>query len=126
MPTNRGGGIRGAGGVVAIPGKRFGAPRINRPNELVRGVPFRSAKGFAAFRLSGTTRNTDSEILGNCRVMIFRTSDNAFIIETTSMPDTGQWAVDILPPGPYFIVVYKAGSPDVCGTSVNTLTPSQV
>lgn len=75
--------------------------------------------------LSGVTYDTNSAVLGNCRVMIFRTGDNSFVGETTS-DASGIWSFPILKGGPFFRVVYKPGSPDVFGTSVNTIVPVQV
>lgn len=78
--------------------------------------------GFLSYRLSGVSRDSTGATLGNCRVMIFRTADNVFIMETTSDAN-GDWSVSLMAGGPYFQVEYKIGSPDLAGTSVNTLVP---
>lgn len=75
--------------------------------------------------LSGVTRDSTGAALGNCRVMIFRTEDNSFVTETTSNA-SGVWSVSLMKGGPFFEVCYKAGSPDLSGTSLNTLAPVPV
>ena len=74
--------------------------------------------------LSGRSLDSTGATLGNCRVLIFRTEDNSFVLETTS-DASGNWSVTLNKGGPFFLVEYKAGSPDVAGTSLNTLAPIQ-
>lgn len=73
--------------------------------------------------LSGVSRDSVGAALGSCRVMIFRTEDMSFVTETTS-DSVGVWSVSLMKGGPFFLVEYKAGSPDVAGTSVNTVVPA--
>ena len=81
--------------------------------------------GTLNMSLSGVTRDSTGAALGLCRVMIFRTEDMSFVTETTS-DASGVWSVSLLKGGPFFEVCYKAGSPDVSGTSLNTLAPVPV
>lgn len=116
---------RGSPNILAIPGKRFGAPKPTLANQImVNSKPFRSTKGAVNLFLSGVSRDAAGAALGNCRVLIFRTADNAFIGETTS-DASGNWSVWMLGGGPFFLVEYKVGSPDLAGTSRNDLVPTQ-
>lgn len=74
------------------------------------------------FRLAGVTKDSTGAVLGNCVVDWFDTATDAKIGTTTSdanglyeFRSAGQ------PPNAYYLVAYKAGSPDVAGTTVNTL-----
>jgi len=123
MPTLQ---QRGGPGIAAIPGKRFGAPRPNKANQLVVGAkPFRSVGGILSMMLSGTSRDSAGVALGNCQVLIFRTADKSFVAETTSDAN-GAWSVEMMKGGPFFLVEYLAGTPDVAGTSVNTVVPAAI
>lgn len=97
------------------------------PVNVVVGVKvgFDKVMGRLNMVLSGVSRDSAGAPLGNCRVMIFRTEDKSFILETQS-DASGNWAVSMLVGGPFFLVEYKAGSPDVAGTSVNTIVPDLV
>lgn len=77
--------------------------------------------GSHIFLLTGVTKNSAGAALGGCTVHLFRTSDNALIGATTS-DGSGNYSF-IVPNGvtSYYVVAYLAGSPDVAGTTVNTL-----
>jgi hypothetical protein len=72
-------------------------------------------------RIYGVTRDSGGTALASCTVNLFRTSDNAFIDRVVSGADgayefrSGSLTTN------YYVVAYKAGSPDVSGTTVNTL-----
>jgi len=114
MPINRGGGQRGSGlGPLGIPADRFG-----------RAMPFRSANfGTYNAAIRGVTKDSAGAPLGGATVQLFRAADDSFRSETIAdgagnyvlYPDVG---------GPFYIVAYLAGAPDVAGTTVNTLLPS--
>jgi hypothetical protein len=71
--------------------------------------------------ISGVTRDKDGTALATCAVSLFRTSDNAIMEQTTS-DGVGAFAFSAVGLGEsYYVVAYKAGSPDVAGTTVNTL-----
>jgi len=95
------------------------------PNPLTDARRYLEDDGTLNMSLSGVTRDSTGATLGLCRVMIFRTEDNSFVTETTS-DASGVWSVSLLKGGPFFEVCYKAGSPDVSGTSLNTLAPVPV
>ena len=121
MPINSG--RKGFGGVVAIP-RRFAAPCPNFADQIVSSaLPFRSQRGFSNLSLSGITKDSAGANLGLCRVLIFRTEDNSFVGETTSDAG-GNWSISMNKGGPFFAVSYLAGTPDVAGTTLNTLVPT--
>lgn len=72
----------------------------------------------------GITRDSAGAVLASSVVQGFVTSTDAFVREVTS--DAGGWFelcsenVGVN----HYLVAYKAGSPDVAGTTVNTLQPS--
>jgi len=87
--------------------------------------------GFPALRtthfqgtlqIGGITRDATGAILPNCVVNLFLTAGNVFVSSTTSAAD-GSFTFYLSSSVPqYFLVGYLAGSPDVEGTTVNTLT----
>jgi len=116
MPDRRGGGLRGQG-FLAMPGKRWSATRWTGSSKPFRSVPFSTTHQI----LVGVTKDSAGVALGACVVQLFRTMNDAFIEEQVS---DGSGNFLFYPPdsGPYYIVAYKAGAPDVAGTTVNTLS----
>jgi hypothetical protein len=55
-------------------------------------------------------------------VQLFRTVDDLIMGEVTS-DGSGVYAVRAGVGGPFYLVAYKPGSPDLAGTTVNTLIP---
>ena len=112
------GDVSGAGFIVsqdASNNRKWGCPTAN--TDIVAG-------GQTQLMLRGVTRDSTGTELGSCVVQAFRTSDDAFAGECVSDAG-GYFAV----PSKYgavahYLVCYKAGSPNVAGTSVNTLIPS--
>jgi hypothetical protein len=100
---------------------------VNPVNEpfTINTLPFTRVMGVVNMVLSGVSRDSAGATLGLCRVMIFRTEDKAFVMETTS-DASGNWSVSLLVGGPFFLVEYLAGAPDRAGTSLNTLAPAVV
>lgn len=84
--------------------------------------PFRSPVFSASsLYLSGVTKDSAGAVLGSCVVELFNTQADRSIAKTTSDPTTGAYSFQILVGGPFYVVAYKAGLPDVAGTTVNTL-----
>lgn len=75
-------------------------------------------------RIIGVSRDATGVALGNCVVKVYRTSDDV-VVATTTSDGSGNWTAYPNQPGPYYFVEYKAGSPDVFGTSPNTNTSTQ-
>lgn len=73
-------------------------------------------------RITGIAKDSTGAVLAGATVTLFRTSDNQPCGSTVSGSD-GSYVMSV----PYglgemhFIVAYKAGAPDVAGTTVNTL-----
>lgn len=104
------------------------APRGNGPL-LVRGLTrrvmrctFRSEPLFSDrnFKISGITRDSLGNPLANCIVDLFYTADDTKAA-TVESDATGAFSFSVGPNLSCYIVAYKAGSPDVAGTTVNTL-----
>lgn len=75
------------------------------------------------FTFSGVSRDSAGAVLGNCQVLVFRTYDNILAAQTTS-DGSGNWSVIVDRQQRHFFVEYKAGAPDVFGTSLNDRVPS--
>jgi hypothetical protein len=74
-------------------------------------------------RIIGVTKDATGAVLGSCRVELYLTSTDAPQATQTS-DGSGNFTFSNPGAGPFYIVAYKAGSPDVAGTTVNTLVPS--
>ena len=70
-------------------------------------------------RMSGVSRDATGVALAGCTVRLFRTSDNS-LVGTTVSDGSGNWIFYGVSGGPFYIVEYKSGAPDVFGTSPNT------
>lgn len=108
---------------------------LNRPNgrlfEAMRPVPVRTRplpvhaqKPMPArmYAVSGVTRDSSGNVLGNCTLELYNTATNA-LVETATSNGSGnyQFKSAFANPAAHFVVAYKPGSPDVAGTTVNTL-----
>lgn len=80
-----------------------------------------TASAPQSFAIAGVTKDSAGAILGGCVVQLFRTVGDAFVTEVVSDPTTGAYSIPAGPGESYYIVAYKAGAPDVAGTTVNTL-----
>jgi hypothetical protein len=110
MPFSPGG--LGDPGVIALPSipnlvnfPKFRSPPLAQKNPVITGV----------------TRDSAGNPLGTCVVDCFRTADNYYLSTTTS-DSSGNFSIVALGTGPFYLVAYKAGTTDVAGTTVNTLT----
>lgn len=124
MPINRGAGRAGnqGRGVLAIPGLRLSSTLVGRTGP--RGRPFRSRPfSTTSVSITGVTRDSTGAVLASCVVQLFRTVDDAIQLETAS---DGSGAFVFYPGvgGPFYLVAYKAGAPDLAGTTVNTVQPN--
>jgi hypothetical protein len=74
------------------------------------------------FKISGITKDSTGAVLASCTVDLFITSTNILFGTATSDANGYYQFLGIgQPPTAFYIVAYKAGSPDVAGTTVNTL-----
>lgn len=95
-------------------------------NEVyMQGASFSSVRNQVRQRwlITGVTRDSTGAALGNCAVTLFKTVDN--MPTATAVSDAnGNYSFSIDGNAQTrFVVSYKAGSPDVAGTTVNTLMP---
>jgi hypothetical protein len=72
------------------------------------------------FLIFGVTKDSTSTPLAACTVQLFQTVGDVFVGELVS-DASGNYAFTVSPGIAYYIVAYKAGAPDVAGTTVNTL-----
>lgn len=100
-------------GLFAGPGLFLGRPGL----ALLSPPP-----GARNFTITGVTRDSTTAALGGCIVQLFRTGDDSFVAQTTS-DGSGNYSFTVSDnSSTYFVTAYKAGAPDVFGTTVNTLT----
>jgi hypothetical protein len=75
-------------------------------------------------RISGITKNAAGAVLGGCAVHLLRTADDVEVDQVVSDAGDGTYSVGAPTDDTYYAVAYLPGSPDVAGTTVNTLTGS--
>lgn len=77
--------------------------------------------------LRGTCKDAGGTPVANAEVQAFRTSDDSFQGSDFSCGD-GTYGVGVQQPTSvqHYLVAYKAGTPDISGTTVNTLLPTNV
>ena len=100
---------------VAITSWDPGPPRLE---------PIRARPGYYLSKdIRGVTRDSGGGAIGNCVVKCYDTLTDAVVFTTTS-DASGNYAGTVPGSGEYYLVAYLDGSPDIAGTSVNTLTGS--
>lgn len=80
--------------------------------------PYQGTTNFK--RITGIAKDSTGTVLGGATIKVYRTADNVCELTTTSNAD-GAYEVGVPDTAARYIVAYKAGSPDVAGTTVNTL-----
>ena len=84
------------------------------------------ARFFGTFRITGSTLDSAGAALASCTVHLFEAATDTEVQETISN-GSGVYTFNIGQNAGYFYVVaYKPGSPDVAGTTVNTLAAAAV
>ena len=74
------------------------------------------------FSISGQTQDISQLPLGLCIVDLFRTATDVLLDRTTSDAQGNYIFRGVsMPPTQFYMVSYKAGSPDVFGTTYNTI-----
>lgn len=94
---------------------------MSKRKKLGRGV-FKSVPLTGAPKISGITRDSNSNPLGSCSVTLYRTNDDVAVQQQTSDPSTGAFAFYVVGGGVYYIVAYLMGAPDIAGTTIDQLT----
>jgi hypothetical protein len=93
--------------------------RLNRKGIFPRNQPIPPI----AHKISGVTKDSVGAVLGSCVVDLFDTATDVLKATTVSAAD-GSYSVPASPSKGQYAIAYKAGSPDVAGTTVNTLVGS--
>lgn len=77
--------------------------------------------------IRGVTKDSVGTVVANAIVQGFVTSTDAYVGEVQSNLDgTYTLGTATVAGVPHYLVAYKAGSPDIAGTTVNTLTSTNV
>lgn len=98
----------------------FASPgRMPRKGMAFRGPVFNTRNAS----LSGVTRDGSGNPLGSCTVHLFQALNDTQI-STTISDGSGNFTFLPTASGPFYLVAYLPGSPDVAGTTVNTLVAS--
>ena len=128
-PLGRGGyqsrSFDGQSGGFGAPGLGFRSAITQETRNLgAAGVPFRSPDfSTLSTYVVGNTLDADGAALASCVVKLFRAFDDALVCQGVS-DGAGAYSLCTSGSGPYYVVAYKADSPDVMGTTVNTLQPT--
>lgn len=72
------------------------------------------------YTISGVTKDSTGAALGSCIVRLFNTDTNE-VEQTTTSDASGNYSFIVDKTKGFYCVSYKTGSPDVAGTTVNTL-----
>jgi hypothetical protein len=77
--------------------------------------------------IRGTCKDSGGIAVANATVQAFVTATDAFAGEVAGNTDgTYVLGVEQAKTTPHYLVAYKTGSPDIAGTTVNTLLPTNV
>ena len=74
------------------------------------------------FSVSGVTRDAGGAALGNCWVELFSTATDMVVAKQFS-DASGNFSFVQPGTGPFYLIAYLTGAPDIGGTSLNTLMP---
>lgn len=118
-----------------IQGSAGGPIPVGYGRGVVRGIsdfstPQHDAIKWRNYVVSGITKDSNGVALGNCNVEVYETTDAQNRIVGAAVSDaSGNYSVFVNGPDTdmkFFAVAYKAGAPDVVGTTVNTLVGTEL
>ena len=95
-----------------------GRTAVNRGQ--VGTVVYRSPGGLANLSIAGVSRDSTGAALAGCTVHLMLTGPD-ILAQVTVSDASGNFSFSNPGSGPFYLVAYKPGSPDVSGTTVNTL-----
>lgn len=97
-----------------------------RPGAGLGYPPFMPAMALPAvyLRVFGVTKDSTGAALSGVTVKLYRTADDALVDMAVSNGGGNYEFRSASPTTAYYVVAYKAGAPDVAGTTVNTLVGS--
>ena len=81
---------------------------------------FKSTRNIATSAVAGVTKSSDGTALDACTVNLFDALTN-ILLKSTVSDESGNYRFDTAPGQAFYIIAYKAGNPDVAGTTINTL-----
>lgn len=109
--------------IIAGPGLGSGTGRAAR-----KGIPAVRFNSYPMphpyYILQGLTVDSAGSALGSCDVDLFVTSTDLLVDRVISDVSGNYLFKSLNPTANYYAVAYKSGSPDVFGTTVNTLVGS--
>ncbi len=82
--------------------------------------PMSELSAQQTFTITGRTLDSAGLPLASCALHVFRTADDVQTATGTS-DASGNYLIYVAPVSTYYLVAYKPGSPDVSGTTLNTL-----
>lgn len=97
-----------------------GVPKTSQSwgaNSIKENVPIFEERNYT---ITGITKDSSGAALGNCTVNLFDTLTNT-LQQTTVSDASGNYNFVVDKTKAWYVVTYKAGSPDVVGGTVNTL-----
>lgn len=102
-----------------------GVPNIPRSMPVVRSFADGTAPIFEErnYTITGVTKNSSGAALGSVTVKLFNQATDILVASTIS-DASGNYSFIVDKTQLYYEVAYLAGSPDVAGTTVNTLAGS--
>ena len=77
--------------------------------------------GASRLGFIGTTRDANGTLIGGVTCSLFHTSDRLWIMDTVSAADGSFFLQSPFAGDQHFIVFYKAGTPEIFGTTKQTL-----
>jgi hypothetical protein len=84
-------------------------------------LPDTSRGSMGRWGVSGVTRDVYGSPLGGVTVKLYQTSSDLMVSSVVSDPLGNYFVTTPFYPDAHYLVFYKAGSPDVFGTTPNTL-----
>lgn len=111
----------GIGGRYREPDRRGGNMPGSKWQEATKQTAFRSNRFRGAFAISGVTRDSTGVALGNCEVDLFHSASDVLVLRGVS-DGAGNYSFVIGNNSDfYYVRAYKAGAPDLAGTTINAL-----
>lgn len=121
--------------IYAMQGKAVWTARPDDPIAYTRPSPVLEGSS-TRLRIAGVTRDGTGAALGSCTVSVVNALEFQYandpdvlsdpVVAITTSDVSGNFAVEVRTPGPYQLMGYKSGSPDLAGITVNTVTPVAV
>jgi hypothetical protein len=109
--------------VATAPPAFFSRISIGVKSSPFRGDPGAGFEGLFPQKtlvVSGVTRDNTGAPLGGCTVKLYDTPTDTVLAQTVS-DGSGNYAFNLSLYGPFYCVAYLPGSPDVAGTTIDTL-----